>query len=93
MNTLTASFAQNGDKPMIAAAPSRPDRMSSRRASRREYLVVSAIAFPIFFVIVLFARLLPRSRRERLLGAFVDGNVFAQAKAMAATTIPYAFMG
>jgi hypothetical protein len=72
---------------------SRSSRLSTRQASKREYYLVLAFAFTIFMVIALFARLLPRARRERLLGACVDGNVFAQAKAMAGMTIPFAFMG
>ncbi len=72
---------------------SRPSRLSTRRASKREYYVVLAFAFTVFMVIALFARLLPRARREKLLGACADGNVFAQAKAMAGMTIPFAFMG
>jgi hypothetical protein len=92
MNTLvSASFARQDTKAQ-GAAPRR-SRLTSRRDARREYLLVSAIAFMIFMVVVLFARLLPRARRARLLGACADGNIVAQARAMAAMSIPFAFMG
>lgn len=97
MNTIAAPIVSSHASPERTVAPgavhARPTRLSSRRASRREYFLVATIAFPVFFAIAVAARLLPRARRERLLGACADGNVFSQARAMTGIAIPAAFMG
>lgn len=69
-------------------------RRSSRRAETREYQLIAAVAFIFFLMIVVVARLMPRTWRERMVGERVEGrSVLADARAMVANTIPYAFMG
>ncbi|MFN8830405.1 MAG: hypothetical protein ACK50Q_18705 [Labrys sp. (in: a-proteobacteria)] len=97
MNSLAAPIVPTHASPdrsaAAAAGPVRPTRASTRRASRREYVLVTIIAFPVFLAIAIAARLLPRARRDKLLGACAEGNVFSQARAMTGIAIPAVFMG
>ena len=69
-------------------------RASARQADTREYRLICAVAFLFFLPIVTIAHLMPRGFRERMIGSREAGrSVFADARAMVANTIPYAFMG
>ena len=67
------------------------ERRRARRAAEREYRFVSAAAFPIFLAMAVSARLMPRALRTRLCGT-ERRSVLGDARAMAAATIPIAFM-
>ena len=62
-------------------------RFNTRRGEEREFLVILILAYPFFFVAALIARLLPA--RDGAL--YQRGSVFAEARAAAYRTIPYAF--
>jgi hypothetical protein len=74
-----------------AIAERRSLRLKARRATEREYRLVSSVAFVIFLAVATFARLLPGRLRARVTGA--EGrSILADARAMTANTIPIAFM-
>lgn len=62
----------------------------TRQAAAREYRVVFAVAFPIFLLVALFARLLPYAWRGQICGSETR-SILGDARAMAAATIPVAF--
>jgi hypothetical protein len=79
-----------GDKLHRDWAASRAAHAGTRKAATREYHAVLAVAFPIFLVVALFARLLPYSWRGRICGS-ERRSILGDARAMAAATIPVAF--
>lgn len=66
------------------------ERRKARRAAERDYRLITATAFPVFVAIATLARLLPREARVKLTGG--RRTVLADARAMVAATIPFAFM-
>ncbi len=69
---------------------SRAEHARTRRATTREYRVVFAVAFPIFLLVALVARLMPYAWRGRICGSETR-SILGDARAMAAATIPVAF--
>lgn len=65
---------------------------SSRRAEEREYRVVSAFAFVLFLAIAFVGLFMPAAWRARVLGLPAKRALLKDARAMAATSIPFAFM-
>ncbi len=73
-----------------AIAERRSLRLKARKATEREYRLVSTFAFGIFLVVAVLARLLPPRLRARVTGA--EGrSILADARVMTANTIPIAF--
>jgi hypothetical protein len=66
------------------------ERRRARRAAEREYRVVNAAVFPVFLVAAAGLRLAPGLRR-RVCGE-ERRSVLGDARAMAAATLPIAFM-
>jgi hypothetical protein len=63
----------------------------SRRMDRLEFRLLMLLSFPIFLVVACVSRL-TRDRSAEV-GARSEGSVFAEARAAAASAIPFAFMG
>lgn len=63
----------------------------SRRTDRIEFRLLMVLSFPFFLLATCAARLL----RDRTgpSGGSESGSVFAEARAAAASAIPFAFMG
>ncbi|MEO1328386.1 MAG: hypothetical protein AAFW46_01855 [Pseudomonadota bacterium] len=79
--------------PRRAAAPtlSASDRGARRRRKAAEFRLYFLAAYPLFLLVALASRLLPRSRRPFSAGE--RSSVFADAKAAAYTVLPFVFMG
>lgn len=97
MTDATASFATRttGSKLYAtwvasAAETTIGERRKARRAAERDYRAITAAAFPVFLAISTLARLLPREARVKLTGG--RRSIIADARAMVAATIPFAFM-
>lgn len=63
----------------------------SRRMDRLEFRLLMMLSFPIFLFVACGSRLM-RDRTAEV-GGRRDGSVFAEARAAAASAIPFAFMG
>lgn len=62
-----------------------------RKAEALEYRLLMAVSYPIFLAGAVCSRLLPGRRRSAGKGARF--SVFGEARAAAATYVPFAFMG
>jgi hypothetical protein len=69
---------------------SHTDFARRRRADERQHWLLLCALYPFFLVLAVAARLIPRARRG---GSMFPGgrSVFAQARAAAATCIPFVF--
>ncbi|TVQ34592.1 MAG: hypothetical protein EA356_10005 [Geminicoccaceae bacterium] len=63
-----------------------------RREKARDFRLILVVAYVYFLLIACVARLLPRSWRPSLPSTGRRGSVFAEAKALAGTFVPFAFM-
>lgn len=61
------------------------------RRDERAFRLIYAVSFLLFLLVAIFARLLPRPWRPRLLGASGRSSVVGEAKTMANLATPYAF--
>lgn len=67
-------------------------RHRGRHDGSREFWLYFAISFPIFLIIAVLARLLPRAWRPGLSELRGEGSVFGEAKAAANKVLPFVFM-
>jgi hypothetical protein len=74
-----------------AAGAGATPRHAARRAVRRDYRVLSSLAFIIFLVVAAVARLLPERIRSHICGTCEPRSIVADARAMVASTIAIAF--
>lgn len=63
-----------------------------RREKAREFRLILAVAFVWFLLVVCVARLLPRAWRPSLPSTGGRRSVIGEAKALAGTFVPFAFM-
>jgi hypothetical protein len=92
MTTTHSIRFQEGDAAMHAAEK-RAMRHGHKPSDRWEFHALVALTYPLFLLVALASRLSPR--RPRFLPTSVGGrrSVFAEARAAAHTTLPFAFMG
>lgn len=64
--------------------------LSARGA--KQYHLIFAVGFTIFLMIAIAGRLLPRRWRDLPPGTRADASIFEEARAMANTYVPFAFM-
>ncbi|MEO1293312.1 MAG: hypothetical protein AAFV62_10850 [Pseudomonadota bacterium] len=89
MAETTFSVAAFGTAPESVRTISREKSSTKRRRERGEYWLYFALCFPLFLIVAVFGRLLPRSMRPF---ASEGRSVFGEAKAAANTVLPYVFM-
>lgn len=91
---LTLSHAETGsaESGRHAIRPARPSRLSARRADQRAYRALSALAFVAFLAPAVLARFMPAGWRARFFGLAGKPGIIEDARAMAATSVPFAFM-
>jgi hypothetical protein len=70
-----------------------PARLRARRSPQREYRVIEMALLPLFLALAALSFLLPRETRVKVPGLDSDGSLFKRARHLAATTLPFAFMG
>lgn len=80
-----------GSKLYATWASHREPRDAARRAERREYRLVSGVAYAVFVPVAAAARLLPADARARLCGTAAGRSVLGDARAMAESSISIAF--
>jgi hypothetical protein len=103
---MTMAFAhpdQTASSPHALARPSegsklyeswashREPREAARRATEREYRLVSGVAYAVFLPVAAAARLMPAHLRIRLCGTACGRSVLGDARAMAESSISIAF--
>ncbi|MBX2856972.1 MAG: hypothetical protein KTR21_18440 [Rhodobacteraceae bacterium] len=86
--TMTNPLAAN--QPATHREPARPSRATLRRRKATEFWLYFAVTFPVFLLVALFSRLMPKSWRP-----FPSSGrgVFGDAKSAAYTVLPFVFMG
>jgi hypothetical protein len=67
-------------------------RASLSARGAKQYHLIFAVGFTIFLMIAIAGRLLPRRWRNVPPGAPADMSIFEEARAMANTYVPFAFM-
>ena len=67
-------------------------RSSLSARGAKQYHLIFAVGFTIFLMIAIVGRLLPRRWRELPPGTSGDLSIFEEARAMANTYVPFAFM-
>lgn len=77
----------------MAALATHPVSLTKlRREKAREFRLILAVAFLYFLLVAIVARLLPRAWRPSLPLAEGRRSVIGDAKALAGTVVPFAFM-
>lgn len=64
-----------------------------RLTERWQFRALVVLTYPLFFAVTLLSRLAPRRLRFMPTAVGQRMNVFAEARAAAHTTLPFAFMG
>ncbi|MEJ2603425.1 MAG: hypothetical protein P8172_09035 [Gammaproteobacteria bacterium] len=77
---------------MIGTHKTMGARSSLSARGAKQYHLIFAVGFTIFLMIAIVGRLLPRRWRESPPGARADLSIFEEARAMANTYVPFAFM-
>ena len=92
-NLTEASVTEKENGDMAAGTVTREHRLLDlRRQEQLEYRLISIACFPLFLVIAIFSRLLPRSWRPFPGVKGKRRSVFGEARAAVNTIIPFAFM-
>ncbi len=68
-----------------------PSVEERRRCEQRHARLMFGIAFPLCLVVAAVARLIPKSRRELIVGFDGRHSVFREAMTAASMCIPFAF--
>ncbi len=77
----------------MAAVATHPVSLTKvRREKARDFRLIMILAFVYFLLVACVARLLPRSWRPNLLPMNPRRSVIGEAKALAGTVVPFAFM-
>jgi hypothetical protein len=77
----------------MAAVATHPASLTKmRREKAREFRLILAVAFLYFLVVACVARLLPTALRPSLPPTSGRRSVIGEAKALAGTFVPFAFM-
>jgi hypothetical protein len=84
-----APFNARGGKVMTRAEM----RSRTRRSEQTEYRLIAALTYPVFLIIAAASFCVPRGLRAKLPGLDIDGSLFARARSLADTSIPFVFMG
>lgn len=67
--------------------------VSRSRSEAVQFRAILAATYPVFLVAALLQRLRPRFAEDRAAHAGPRRSVFGEARAMALSAIPFAFMG
>jgi hypothetical protein len=75
--------------------PTRKDhgKNTTRLGDRWQFILLVAVTYPMFLALTLLSRLMPGKLRFMPTDVAGHGSVFAEARAAAHTTLPFAFMG
>lgn len=75
--------------------PTRKDhgKTHTRLADRWQFRLLVGVTYPVFLALTLASRLMPGNLRFLPTDVEGHGSVFAEARAAALTTLPFAFMG
>lgn len=87
-STATADGGHMADNQQSNGSMSR-----ARQAELWQFRLIFMMAFFIFLVVAIIARLLPRQWRPGSAGELSHKSIIDEAKAAASTVVPFAFMG
>lgn len=90
--TAGSTFQQEERVVMAVTHKTTGARSSLSARGAMQYQLIFAVGFAIFLLIAMAGRLLPRRWRELPPGARADMSIFEEARAMANTYVPFAFM-
>jgi len=77
----------------MATDPRETRRASHRLAERIEFRALLVLTYPLFLAVAVANRLAPKRAHAAATRFAPRGSVFAEARAVAHSTLPYAFMG
>jgi hypothetical protein len=92
LSHTTRRQLENGADAM-SIAEHRFQQRPARITERWEFHALVFVTYPLFLAVTLLSRVMPRRFRFMPTGAGGRMSVFAEARAAAHTTLPFAFMG
>ena len=90
---LTTEQRSSSAQGLSRADRRKASRRAQKLAEERQYRMILVFSLIFFLAFVLLMRLLPRGMRPAELRQGEQRSILAEARAMAHTTIPFAFMG